>query len=426
MRHPDPVEARLELVDVVRRAFDWIGSVAVDVDGGLGWLEDGVLVDDLYSGTAGVLAGCAEATAAGLGTARVSAGARARLLQLAARGQGVATLPDDGLFSGWAGVAVALRAWSRAAGDAAAASAAGQVTSQIAGRILQAPAGRPACTDVISGDAGILLALLADNSGLADGSGAVVRAAHVLAGRLAAAAEPGPDGLHWRMAPGQEHLMPGFSHGTAGVAYALATAGRTLNRGDLVDVATRGACALLAIGHHPGGWAVPLAIPPGPGGPAVAYGWCHGAAGTVRLFLLLNEIDPQPRWQHAIDACLQALRDSRLPARLYPGYWDNLARCCGTAGVGQLLLDRYQATGDTALLDWAGTLAADVADRAVSTPHGLTWSNTEYTRTPPELPPEPGFMQGAAGIAGWLARLHALHSRSAAPSVPVRPGPSWL
>ena len=170
------MEARLELADEARRAFDWIGSIAVDVDGGLGWLEGGVLVDDLYSGTAGVLVGCAEAAAAGLGTAQVSAGARARLLQLAHHGPGVATLPDDGLFSGWAGVAVALRAWSRVAGDAAAASAAGQVTSQIAGRILQAPADRPQCTDVISGDAGILLALIADDSD------AAVRAAHVLAG----------------------------------------------------------------------------------------------------------------------------------------------------------------------------------------------------------------------------------------------------
>ena len=407
----------MELADAARRAFDWIGSVAVEVDGGLGWLDDGVLADDLYSGTAGVLVGCAEAAAAGLGPAQVSAGARARLLWLAARGAGVATLPDDGLFSGWAGVAVALRAWSHAAGDAVAAAAAGRVTSQIAGRILRAPDGAPGCTDVISGDAGILLALIADDSG------AAVQAAHVLAGRLAGAGEPGPDGLHWRMAADREYLMPGFSHGTAGVAYALAIAGRTLDRGDLVDVATRGARALLAIGHHPGGWAVPLAIPPGPRGPAVAYGWCHGAAGTIRLFLLLNEIDPQPRWQHAVDACLRALRDSRLPLRLYPGYWDNLARCCGTAGVGELLLDRYQATGDTALLDWAGTLAADVADRAASTPHGVTWSNTEYTRTPPELPAEPGFMQGAAGIAGWLARFHALRAR---PDTPPRPSPAWL
>ena len=136
-------EARLELAHAARRAFDWIGSVAVDVDGGLGWLEGGVPADDLYSGTAGVLLGCAEAAAAGLGTAQVSAGARARLLHLARHGRDVATMPDDGLFSGWAGVAVALRAWSRGAGDAAAASAAAQVTSQIAARICRRrPTGR--------------------------------------------------------------------------------------------------------------------------------------------------------------------------------------------------------------------------------------------------------------------------------------------
>ena len=130
---------------LARRAFDWIASVAVAADGGLGWPEDGVLFDDLYSGTAGVLLGCAEAAAAGLGPAHVAAGARARLLYLARQGPGVATMPDDGVFSGWAGVAVALRAWSDATGDPAAAEAAAQVTQQIAGRITP-DAGRPAAS----------------------------------------------------------------------------------------------------------------------------------------------------------------------------------------------------------------------------------------------------------------------------------------
>lgn len=74
-RRADQVEDGLELTSVARRAFDWIGFVVVDADGGLGWLEDGVLFDDLYSGTAGVLLGCAEAAAAGLCTAQVSASA---------------------------------------------------------------------------------------------------------------------------------------------------------------------------------------------------------------------------------------------------------------------------------------------------------------------------------------------------------------
>ena len=67
----------------------------------------------------------------------------------------------------------------------------------------------------------------------------------------------------------------------------------------------------------------------------------------------------------------------------------------------------------------------------MTTPEGASWSNTEHTRTPPGLPPEPGFMQGAAGIAGWLSRLHALRARRGSPvtgpgSPVARPGPSWL
>jgi len=158
----------------------------------------------------------------------------------------------------------------------------------------------------------------------------------------------------------------------------------------------------------------------------VNYGWCHGPAGTIRLFLLLSEIDPRPDWQRAIDGCLQALRDSGVPQRLYPGFWDNLARCCGTAGVGQALLERYHATGDAALLDWAAELAADLAGRVVTTPAGIAWSNTEHTRTPPDLPPEPGLMQGAAGIAGWLARLQAAQAGAARPVPVTGLDPAWL
>jgi lantibiotic modifying enzyme len=409
-------------MDTARQAFGWIGSVAVGTGHGLSWRDPNVLADDLYSGTAGVLTACAEATAAGLDPGPVARGARTRLLHLARSGADAATLPDDGLFSGWAGVAVALRAWSRATGDAEAGHAAARLATRIADRVRPTSPDPSRYLDVVSGDAGILLALLP----AAGGSGSVARAAHVLADRLMAAAEPGPDGPQWPMTAGWPYLMPGFSHGTAGVAYVLAAAGRALHRADLIDAATAGARTLLAIGDHRDGWAVPLAIPARPHPPAVNFGWCHGPAGTVRLFLLLAAIDPRPQWREAVDSCLQALRDSRLPARLYPGYWDNVGRCCGTAGVGQLLLDRYQATGDTALLDWAGTLAADVAGRARPGPEGVTWSNTEHTASPPELPPEPGLMQGTAGIASWLARHHALTTGTGVPPRPLEPAPAWL
>jgi hypothetical protein len=243
----------MELVDAAGQALDWIASVATAAEGGHAWLEDGDLADNLYSGTAGILLGCAEAEAAGLDTTRVATVARARLLHLAERGQDVASLPDDGLFTGWAGVAEALRAWSRVTAangatpetgtpadtdgdtavagatahadtgtvtDIAAAAAAARLTSQLAGRVLDQTPDSPPCTDITSGDAGTLLALLADDADIA------ARAAGLLADRLAAAAEPAEGGLQWRMNADWAHLMPGFSHGTAGVAYALAAAAR--------------------------------------------------------------------------------------------------------------------------------------------------------------------------------------------------------
>ena len=143
-----------------------------------------------------------------------------------------------------------------------------------------------------------------------------------------------------------------------------------------------------------------------------------------RLFLLLDQIDPQPRWQHAVGACLQALREA-VSRRCTPGTGTTSRGCCGTAGVGQLLLDRYQATGDPALLAWA-TRWPPTSSTARSDPHGVAWSNTEHTGTPPDLPPEPGLMQGAAGIAGWLARLQALRNLPGALAGQGERDPSWL
>ncbi|MFD0524142.1 lanthionine synthetase LanC family protein [Paractinoplanes durhamensis] len=387
--------------DVVGQAFAWIESVAVAADGGLSWAEDGKPSDDLYVGTASVLLGCTEALSAGAcgAVTRVAAGARDRLLHIASNGAEI----EDGLFEGWPGVAVALRAWADVTGDEAAGKAAATVTAAVAERMRRRDDDPARCTDVISGDAGVLLALVDDCA-----DPAVAEAAVKLADGLAGLALERPDGLHWQMmmTPEYEHLLPGFSHGTAGVAYALARVGETLGRTDLIDVAVRAADGLLALGHQPGGgWAVPLLIPPKPDRPTVNFGWCHGPTGTLRLFALLDTLVPDPRWGRGIEACLQGLRDSRIPERLYPGYWDNVARCCGTAGVGQVLLNRHHATGDPSLLAWSQRLADDVIARRLTTPAGVTWSNVEHTATPPDLPPEPGFMQGSAGVAGWLARL---------------------
>jgi hypothetical protein len=73
------------LADAARGALDWIASVAVEAGHGRAWSEDGTTLDHLYSGTAGVLLGCAELTAAGVDATAVAAGARDRLLHIGQR-----------------------------------------------------------------------------------------------------------------------------------------------------------------------------------------------------------------------------------------------------------------------------------------------------------------------------------------------------
>jgi len=203
----------------------------------------------------------------------------------------------------------------------------------------------------------------------------------------------------------------GLSHGTAGVVLALARAAGLLDRRDLLALARAGGQQLLVLGRRDDGTvALPLTVPPQPAPPHQGWGWCHGPTGTVQAFLALAAHDPA--WQPAVDAALAALRTSGVPERRYPGFWDNVAQCCGTAGVLELALDRYQASIDPDWLSWAGVLADDLLAHAVpvdgADDAALTWSNVEHRRPDPVLPPEPGWMQGTAGVAAALLRTARL------------------
>lgn len=257
--------------------------------------------------------------------------------------------------------------------------------------------------DLVLGDAGALLELVAQHE---------LDAVGRYADSLVASAELSEAGPDWRLSDETPYVMPNFSHGTAGVSFALARAAEALERPDLRAVAEAGARRLLALGlHDDGRVAVPMTLPPHPRSTTYAMGWCHGPTGTVALFALLARDDEQ--WRPAINGCLEAVRQSGIPQRRYPGFWDNIGQCCGTASVGELALDRYQATGDEQWLTWADTLADDVMSRAIDQGSGYAWSNTEHTADPPELTPEPGYMQGAAGIAAFLLRLVRVHKSGA-------------
>jgi hypothetical protein len=127
--------------------------------------------------------------------------------------------------------------------------------------------------------------------------------------------------------------------------------------------------------------------------------------------------------------CLHSILASGIPQRLRPGFWDNDGRCCGTAGVGDVLLDAAQdGTGQAAqgtLLQGARTMADALAERAIRDEAGARWRFLEHRQDPPLLRPGTSWMQGAAGIAAFLLRLARVIDDGLGAPVVDRPDQWW-
>ena len=273
--------------------------------------------------------------------------------------------------------------------------------------------------DLVLGNAGIVLTCAWLGGSRAD------RLTEVGAEAALAAATPAAGGLSWSMYAGDRpRVMPNYSHGTAGVATALAVAGWRLGRPDLVEAARRGAEHIVGMADMTGdGFRLPLQVPPvGGDTEPYAYGWCHGPTGTARMFGALQLAGVSEfagrscgEW---VERAARSVRSSGLPARLRPGFWDNNGRCCGTAGVLDATLDLAQA-GDPSAMEFADLVVGALLDRAEPSPQHprhCYWRFREHRSDPPDLDPGVGWMQGAAGIAAALHRYVRVreHGRSAA------------
>jgi hypothetical protein len=286
--------------------------------------------------------------------------------------------------------------------------------------------------DVIAGMAGVAMAALwcGAPDGLALGG--------VAARGLVEVADEVPTGLDWPMYPGQVTRLPNFSHGTAGIVAALALAGAVLDDKELLDAARRGAEHLVAIGDlTDDGFTLPHYLPHGEHDEeVVTYSWCHGPTGTSLAFAALRVAGVDAISGIGTDElrarCLRSVLRSGIPDRLRPGFWDNDGQCCGTAGVGDVLLSAAQdAVADGRATDAATYVAGAVrmgdalVARAVTDATGSRWRFLEHREDPPLLAPGTGWSQGAAGIAAFLLHLARVVDGGLGARVVDRPDTWW-
>ncbi|MEL6465169.1 MAG: lanthionine synthetase LanC family protein [Pseudomonadota bacterium] len=257
--------------------------------------------------------------------------------------------------------------------------------------------------DIIGGSAGAIVAYLGisyltKTTDLAD-------AAHALGAQLCDLARWSDDMCSWPDAgePAAKGLL-GFSHGAAGIAYALLELiERTGDNGyrDFVEAAFLFENSFFSEAEH--NWPDFRGddIDLGAGGKQNTYqtAWCHGAPGIGLARLRAFEVLQRP--QDRIDV-LHALKSTRLSLSRAPDHnTESLSLCHGLSGNAWILkrflnassFDEFKLAGDD-LTRTTGEIIKRYREKAVQ---GLD----------NDMGLSPGFMLGRAGIGSFLLHMSA-------------------
>jgi len=245
--------------------------------------------------------------------------------------------------------------------------------------------------DVMSGAAGALLCLLALYQVTADEEllqRAILCGRHLLEQRVETQTEP-------RAWPDSDGIaLTGFSHGAAGVAYALLQLFAVTHQQEFLDAACEGIDYERSVFvPEVGNWPDLRKFAEAQEGTSISYmtSWCYGASG-IGLARLggLNVLDT-PEVRRELDVALKTTLAYGLPSV------DNL--CCGNFGRIEFLLAAAQRLGRPDLLEQAQKHACMLVRRASQE------GNFHLLAGLPRQANNPGLYQGRAGIGYGLLRL---------------------
>ena len=403
-----------QYLDAALRAERWLRSTAIDTASGRTWPvtsgepKRGAPEPTLYSGAPGVVLFYVELHAATGERRFLDEAVRGGLEIASTIAEPGARVAQAGLYEGLAGHVFVLQTVHRASGRADLRTAAERGAKALAASATRAEDGSVSwspVTDIISGGSGIGLALLTMRDLLGDQA---IDLARRVGDRMVAMGQPVVDGQRkWMISPGYPREMPNFSHGTAGVAYFLATLSQQGGERRHLEAALDGARYLQSLAVPMGDGQV-IRHHDGDGAQLFYLGWCHGPAGTSRLWDRLYTIDNNAKWRSSEDGGARGIIAHGVPERRSEGFWNNISQCCGNAGVAEYFLTRHARTGKAEDLAYARRQADDVLGRGTIDADRERWVQAENRVSPNDLSAQTGWMQGAAGVGAMLLHMDAV------------------
>jgi lantibiotic modifying enzyme len=401
-----------QVVQLAVDAGDWLAAQGQAQPSGTAWPADANRPDavayDLGSGTAGIVV---------YFLSLYAATGNEHFLETAEQGGAyLASLLDDSeyfiagsrrasLYTGIAGIGVALTllAEHRPAFSAEVE----KVVALLDDWSVSEPAGirwSDEFNDLLYGDAGTIL-FLAWRAHRDDDERAMrlaVSASHFLLSQ----ADDAERGHYWRFRRSKPFNLPGFSHGTAGIAYVLGTVGSLAKEPALTDAAADGFAYVDSIAQVsedririPYGW--PAANWEG----LYEFGWAHGLVGSDALFTRLQQLGIKTREAARYNALvINTLSNIGLPGTPVEPFAEPstpLDWRFGRAGVLALLSDYGEGIGtrDAIWRELADRASRDngMAHWEVDAPAFMGGGRAAFT----------GVLHGTAGIGLALLRLHA-------------------
>ena len=394
-------------LDLALQTEKYLESVSMNDASGLHWktMPDSSQNSDvsLYSGTPGIVLFYLEL---------YESTQQAEFLEKARSGADflVSSLPDSinspysvGLYTGVAGIGYTLMEVHKATQDDAYKQGVLKVVDLLSSSAERTEVGAHwgRISDIVYGGSGIGLFLnqVADEYNLAKAD----NLARDIALQLIEQKTQEPEGLRWKMQPDDDIHMDNFSHGTAGVAYFLLEMHERTEELRFLEAALSAGNWLASHTNEQGFVSHHL-----PGGEDLYYqSWCHGPAGTSRLYYRLWDITGDQKWMDLILKGAEGTLALQLDKHQTPGFWNNVGKCCGDVGVAEHYLWLYQITGKEAYQDHALAMTQKAVSLATKHGEGLKWVHAENRRSPEQVAAQTGLMQGSAGMGLWFLKLDA-------------------
>ncbi len=332
-----------------------------------------------------------------------------------------------GLYTGLAGIATTFHALHGTGIGPEWLTAAKEATALIVARAKPVGDGVEwsASNDIVSGTAGTGLWLLAAGDAWKDRS--LIDLAAKAGRRLLANGVAAEGGLMWYPGGTSGANYPNFSHGTAGVAYFLATLHQHTKERAFLDAAVRGGAYLNAVATRRDKARAIFHVTGG-GENRFYLSWCHGPVGTSRLFHRLHQITGDAAHRTAVVELTNWLVGSGAPEQQSAGYWNNISQCCGNVGIGQYFIDLMRHEPALVASLGAGRMiervSSNTLSRATRDERGLRWVQAENRTQPENLVAQTGFMQGAAGVGMYFLQRYALERRQ--PWITPFPDTPWV